>query len=346
MIKRAIDWWRSVWGFGLRPCSLSAWVFALACVALATLLRKTLGLVSPDSAVFAPYYSATLVAALVAGGAAGTVAAVAGGLVALWLFVPSDWLLAPFVKEQVVSVLMFAISSVVIVWAAESYRGLLFRLRAEEATRRLLNHELDHRIKNMLASVLAIVNETLREEPESRYRIDARIAALGATNDLLMRSEWSGAALREILTREVAPYGLARVALTGEDIDCPARLATSLALVVHELTTNAAKYGALSTADGAIDVTWRRDGERLALEWIERGGPPPKPRVRRGFGTKLLQACVRQFDGKVDMDYAATGLRLRLSLRLPRKGAKLAPARTLARTARKVTGPEAAPELP
>ena len=341
MFKRAIDWWRSVWGFGLRPCSLSAWVFALACVVLATLLRKTLGLVSPDSAVFAPYYSATLVAALVAGGAAGTVAAIAGGVVAVWLFVPPDWLAAPFVKEQVVSVLMFAISSVVIVWAAESYRGLLFRLRAEEATRRLLNHELDHRIKNILASVQAIVNETLRGQPESRDRIDARIAALGATNDLLMRSEWASATLREILAREFTPYGLARFALAGEDIDCPARLATSLALVVHELTTNAAKYGALSTADGAIDVTWRRDGERLALEWIERGGPPPRPRVRRGFGTKLLQACVRQFDGKVDMDYAPTGLRLRLSLRLPHNGPRLGPAKTLAQSARKVAGSSA-----
>ncbi len=346
MIRRAIYWWRSVWGLGLRPRSLSAWGFALACVALATLLRKVLGLVSPDSAVFAPYYSATLVAALVAGASAGTVAAIAGGLVALWLFVPPEWVLAPFLKEQVVSVLMFAISSVVIVWAAESYRGLLFRLRAEEATRRLLNHELDHRIKNMLASVQAIVNETLRAQPESRDRIDARIAALGATNDLLVRSEWSGAALREILTREFAPYGLARFALMGEDIDCSPRLAISLALVVHELTTNASKYGALSTVDGAIDVAWRRHGDRLQLEWTEHGGPPPKPAARRGFGTKLLHACVRQFDGTVDMDYAPTGLQLRLSLQLPRKGTQLALASTLARTAREAAAPSAAREVP
>jgi two-component sensor histidine kinase len=347
MIRRAIDWWRSVWGFGLRPRSLSAWVFALACVAIATLLRKTLGFVSPDSAVFAPYYSATLVAALVAGGAAGTLAAITGGLVALWLFVPPDWVLAPFVKEQVVSVLMFAISSVVIVWAAESYRGLLFRLRAEEATRRLLNHELDHRIKNMLASVQAIVNETLREQPASRDRIDARIAALAATNDLLMRSQWSGAALREILTREFAPYGLARFALAGEDIECPPRFALSLALVVHELTTNASKYGALSTADGAIDVAWRHDGDRLAIEWAEHGGPPPKPGTRRGFGTKLLRACVRQFDGTVDMDYAPAGLRLRLSLRLPcaPQAEKSTLARTLARAARETGSTPAASEV-
>ncbi len=351
MVRRAIDWWRSLWSLGLRPRSWSAWVFALACVAVATLVRKGLGELSPDSAVFAPYYSATLVAALVAGAAAGTLAAVAGGLVALWLFVPADTMLAPFirgefVRDQVVSVLMFAISSIVIVWAAESYRGLLFRLRKEEGTRRLLNHELEHRIKNILLSVQAIVNETLRAQTESRDRINARIAALGATNELLMRSEWSGAALREILTGEFTPYGLARFALRGEDIACPAPLAVSLALIVHELTTNASKYGALSTAGGSVDVTWTRDGDRLALEWVERGGPPPQPGARNGFGTKLLRTSVRQFDGAVDVNYAPTGLHLRLSLRLPRKRSKLALAGTLARAAREATAASAANEAP
>jgi two-component sensor histidine kinase len=346
MIRRGLDWWLSIWGLGLRPQSWSAWMFALACVALATLVREGLGLVSPDSAVFAPYYSATLVAALVAGAAAGSVAAIAGGIVALWLFVPPDWVLAPFVKEQVVSVLMFAISSVVIVWAAESYRGLLFRLREEEGTRCLLNHELDHRIKNILASVQAIVNGTLREQPDSRDRIGARIAALGATNDLLMRSEWSGASLREILAGEFAPYGLARFALDGEDVECPAGAAISLALIVHELTTNASKYGALSTADGVVEVTWRYQGDRLQLEWVERGGPPPQACTRGGFGTKLLRGSVRQFDGTLDMQFATTGLRLRLSLRLPRRAPSqtLGVARRLALTAREAT--PAAREFP
>jgi len=348
MIRRGLDWWLSTWGLGLRPQSWSAWSFALACVALATLVREGLGLVSPDSAVFAPYYSATLVAALVAGAAAGAVAAIAGGLVALWLFVPSDWVLAPFVKEQVVSVLMFAISSVVIVWAAESYRGLLFRLRKEEGTRRLLNHELDHRIKNILASVQAIVNETLRGQPDSRDRISARIAALGATNDLLMRSEWSGASLREILAGEFAPYGLARFALDGEDVECPAGAAIALALIVHELTTNASKYGALSTADGVVKVTWQCQDDRLRLQWIERGGPPPQACARNGFGTKLLRRSVRQFDGALDAQYTPTGLQLRLSLRLPRRAPSKAMslARTLAQTAREAASPAAPREVP
>lgn len=317
MVKRAMDWWRVIWGLGLRPNSAGSVVFALACVAIATLVRIGLGLVSPDSAVFAPYYSATLVAALVGGAGAGSVAAVAGGVVALWLFVPPDWTLVPFVKEQVVSVVLYGISCVVIVWAAESYRGLLRRLRDEEATRRLLNRELDHRIKNMLASVQAIVTTTLRGQAGARDTISARIAALAATNDLLVKSDWCSASLREILLGEFAPYGLARVSLAGEDVECPAAIAMPLALVVHELATNASKYGALSRPEGRVEVAWRVAGDRLDLQWTERGGPEPQRPTRSGFGSKLLRRSLQPFDGVVETTFTAGGLRLRIAVTLP-----------------------------
>ncbi len=318
MLKRGLDWWRSIWGIGLRPNSIEAFVFALGCVAVATLVRLGLGLVSPDSAVFAPYYSATLVAALVGGAAAGGFAAAASGVVAVWLFVPPDWGLGSFVKEEVVSVLLFAMSSVVIVWAAESYRGLLARLREEEAIRRLLNHELRHRIKNTLANVQAIVNQTLREQTDLRGKIGGRIGALAATNDLLVASEWTGASLREILSVECAPYGRTRIDLAGPDVECPPTFALPIALVAHELATNASKYGALSRPEGRICVTWKMSGDRLALEWVERGGPKASRPLRRGFGTRLMQTSMRQFDGSIDMQFDDGGLRLELAATLPR----------------------------
>ena len=108
----------------------------MACVVAATVVRKGLGLISPDSAVFAPYYSATLVAALVGGAEAGALAFGVGGLAAYWLFVPPDWGVASFRLEQLVSLVLYGASSLIIIWAAESYRGLLQRLRSEEATRR------------------------------------------------------------------------------------------------------------------------------------------------------------------------------------------------------------------
>jgi two-component sensor histidine kinase len=276
-----------------------------------------LGLISPDSAVFAPYYSATLVAALVGGVEAGVLAAVLGGLAACWLFVPPEWNLATFRLEQLVSLILYGSSSIVIIWAAESYRGLLHRLRREETLRQLLNRELVHRIKNMLAGVQAIVGFSLRDQKDLLQTVRARLAALGATNDLLVRSERQSASLREILVRELAPYGLSRCRLHGDDIDCPYGIAVLLALMIHELTTNAIKYGALTTPAGRIEVTWSIESGRLALEWVESGGPPAMAPTREGFGSRLLRSGVKQFQGTVDFRFEPTGLRCRLSLTMP-----------------------------
>ncbi|HUI96019.1 MAG TPA: sensor histidine kinase [Xanthobacteraceae bacterium] len=347
MVRQAMDWWRAIWGLGLRPNSPAALVFALGCVVVATLVRIGLGWVSPDSAVFAPYYSATLVAALVGGVGAGAAAALAGSIVALWLFVPPDWTIVPFVKEQVVSVLLYGISCVVIIWAAESYRGLLCRLRDQEAIRQLLNHELDHRIKNILASVQAIVNQSLRGQADVRKTLGARIAALAATNDLLVKSDWCGASLGEILTREFSPYGLTRFRLAGEDVECPAAIVIPLALVMHELATNASKYGALSRPEGRVDVAWQVEGDRLVLQWVERGGPAPQPPTRSGFGTTLLRRSLRPFDGVVETRFEPDGLRLRLAVTLPRAAPDVpaAPAREAPRVARVIPSPSASHDL-
>jgi two-component sensor histidine kinase len=314
MVGWASNRWHSIWHLGLTPRSGAALFFTVACVGIASALRIGLGRISPDSAVFAPYYSATLVAALVGGAESGALAAGLGALAAYYLFVPEDWGLAPFRLEQLVSLVLYGTSSVVIIWAAQSYRGLLQRLRATEAARELLNRELVHRIKNILANVQGIVGQTLVDQKILRNAINARITALGATSDLLVRSDWHSASLREILIQEFAPYGLSRFHLHGSDVDCPSALAIFLALVVHELTTNAVKYGALSSADGRIDIAWTYVSGQLTLEWVERGGPEVTTPTREGFGTKLLRSGARQFQGAVDCCFERTGLRCRLSL--------------------------------
>jgi two-component sensor histidine kinase len=319
MFKRGMDWWRTIWVVGLPPGSTPAILFALVCVVLATLVRIGLGLISPDSAIFAPYYSATLVAALVGGAIAGFVAAIAGALVAIWMFVPPLWGSTPFLAEQIVSLVLFSVSSVVIIWAAESYRGLLRRLRHEECTRQLLNHELAHRIRNILASVQAVISQTLRDQSDVRDKMIARIVALCETNDLLVKSDWRAASLRDILVREFAPYDLYRFRLDGHDIECPSSVAVLLALIIHELTTNASKYGALSKSAGHVEVTWRMRNDRFELEWVELGGPEPQESSRSGFGTKLLQTGLKQFNGSSQISLEPTGLRLRLALDFPQE---------------------------
>ena len=317
MIGRATGWLRSLWNVGLTPRSGAALIFAFACVGIATAVRVGLGLISPDSAVFAPYYSATLVAALVGGAESGTLATGLGAVAAYYLFVPPEWGLASFRLEQLVSLVLYGTSSIVIIWAAQSYRGLLQRLRASEATRELLNRELMHRIKNILANVQGIIGQALVDQKTLRNAINARITALAATNELLVRSGWQEASLREILIHEFAPYGLSRFQLRGDDVCCPSALAVFLALVVHELTTNAVKYGALSSPDGRIDIAWTNVSGQLTLEWIESCGPEPTVPTREGFGTTLLRSGALQFQGNVECRFERTGLRCRLSLFVP-----------------------------
>ena len=329
-LARIVGWvasrWRSTWRIGLAPRSPTALLFAVACVGVATLVRKGLGLISPDSAVFAPYYSATLVAALVGGAEAGMLAAVAGGVAAYWLFVPPNWGIEALRLEQVVSLVLYGTSSVIIIWAAQSYRGLLQRLRAEEATRQLLNLELVHRIKNILAGVQAIVGQTLRNQDDLLETVSGRLAALGATNDLLVRSEWQSAPLREILLQEFAPYGLARLQLHGDDVECPHAIAVPVALMIHELTTNAVKYGALSSPFGQVALTWSLVAGRLCFEWVESGGPKPIVPTREGFGSRLVRSGARQFNGSVDRQFEPSGMRCRIALTMPAQPKQRAPA--------------------
>jgi two-component sensor histidine kinase len=329
MVKLAFSWWRELWRGGLKPGSLSSLVFAVICVGVATLVRSALGELDIHSALagtanagaagnaFASYYSATLVAALVGGVPAGILAATSGALAGFWLFVPPDWTSHVFDWDQVVSALLFAVSSAVIIWAAQSYRDLLARLREEQDRRQLLNHELAHRIKNMLAIVQAVASQTLRDQPATLGKLNNRIAALAGTNDLLIKSEWDGAFVKVILAGEFAPYDPARFALNGEDFKCPSDIATVLALIFHELTTNAAKYGALSAPHGRVTLSWERHHDRVDFDWVESGGPAPAPARREGFGTTLLRKGLRQFDGAVEMTFAPSGLRCKLSLSLP-----------------------------
>jgi two-component sensor histidine kinase len=329
MVKLAFARWRELWRGGLQPGSLASLLFAVICVVIATLVRSALGELDIHSALggtanaaagnaFASYYSATLVAALVGGVPAGILAATSGALAGFWLFVPPDWKSHVFDWDQMVSALLFAVSSAVIIWAAKSYRDLLSRLREEQDRRQLLNHELAHRIKNMLAIVQAVAGQTLRDQPAALGKLNNRIAALAATNDLLIKSEWGGAFLKEILAGEFAPYDPARFALNGQDFECPSEVATVLALIFHELTTNAAKYGALSAAGGRVALSWIRHHDRIDFDWVESGGPAPAAARREGFGTTLLRKGLRQFDGAVEMSFAAGGLHCRLSLALPR----------------------------
>jgi two-component sensor histidine kinase len=197
--------------------------------------------------------------------------------------------------------------------------------KAAEARQRLLINELNHRVKNTLASIQSIVRQTLRADETPvrvRERLIDRLLAMSAAHDVLTRESWEGAALDDIVRQGVAPFiddrEPGRVSIDGPSLRVGASTALSLALAVHELATNAAKYGALSTPAGKVAIAWDQTGEDGAvLTWAERDGPPVTPPDRKGFGTRLLdRGLSADLGGQPKLTFAVEGVRAVLPVRL------------------------------
>lgn len=185
--------------------------------------------------------------------------------------------------------------------------------REAEARERLLVQEVDHRAKNLLAIVQSVVQLTRGDDIAAfKEAVTGRIQSLGRTHGLLAAGRWEGADLKQLVLDELAPYvrgDEARLTVGGPAFRLKPSAAQALALVTHELATNAAKYGALSAAEGKVSVDWNVNGSELVLHWRERGGPPVTPPARRGFGSTVLANSVeRQLRGRVTLDWRPEGL--------------------------------------
>jgi two-component sensor histidine kinase/PAS domain-containing protein len=195
------------------------------------------------------------------------------------------------------------------------------RKRAEERQKLLVN-ELNHRVKNSLATVQSIAAQTLRSNaaPEFfREAFETRLIALSQTHDLLTRESWAGASLREVFDVELhAMAGEDRVGFAYDaDVRLNPKAAVALGMGIHELTTNAVKYGALSSPDGRVAVDWSVEDGVLRLTWTESGGPPVTPPARRGFGARLLErGLAAELSGGVELTYDASGLVCQMALPL------------------------------
>jgi PAS domain S-box-containing protein len=182
----------------------------------------------------------------------------------------------------------------------------------------LLMHEVNHRAKNILAVVLAVARQTLASNPQEFIgRFEQRIKALAAAQDLLVKNEWKGVPIEELVHAQLAHFKDligTRIELHGLPVFVSASAAQTIGMALHELATNAGKYGALSNADGRLRVEWSlgcagAGGETFAMSWREQGGPPVTAPARRGFGSTVISRMVADsLDGKVDLDYAPAGL--------------------------------------
>jgi PAS domain S-box-containing protein len=189
-----------------------------------------------------------------------------------------------------------------------------------EAHRRLLVGELNHRVKNTLAIVQSIAAQSLRNAgitPKVREAFEGRLMAVAATHTVLTDENWRAVGLRDIVAGAVSPYCATReqLALSGDDLQLAPKPAVTFALALHELATNAMKYGSLSAGGRvAFDCGIDRSADRLALSWIESGGPPVRPPTRRGFGSRVLaQALAQELRGTVSLDFQSSGLQCGVS---------------------------------
>jgi PAS domain S-box-containing protein len=194
-------------------------------------------------------------------------------------------------------------------------RDVTGEMRAE-AHRQLLVNELNHRVKNTLATIQSIASQSLRNagvDLAVRGALEGRLMAIAATHNVLTDENWSAASLRQIVDGSVTPYrsNPGQVTISGDDLMVSPKPAVVLALAFHELAINALKYGALSSAGGHVDIVWSlAEDDRLDIAWTERGGPPVRPPERRGFGSRIIElALPNELGGAVDLDYRPEGLR-------------------------------------
>ena len=318
-MTKLIDEFRRGWHGISQPSPFFSAGFAVFCLALATAARWGLAQIRPD-VFFTPYFPAIFFATAVGGSRVGIGTAIAAGV--LGVAVNFSDVVAD--SARVALLLIFWAVCGLTIWVVEHYRTIVAqqreiakRLIEEEEYRKLVIDELQHRLKNKTSTIHAVLHQVLHDQPQTWDSIDHRIRALSATDDLIARVDGSGCDIQDLLRSELGPYGHVRFNLNGDPLFLPAKLAVSLALIFHELATNAGKYGAFSSLRGVLQVSWTVSDDRLNVTWDETEGPAIENVGAAGFGTKLLQSALRAVDGKTEIAFLKTGVHCTMQCRIP-----------------------------
>jgi two-component sensor histidine kinase len=318
-MDKLIDEFRGSWQGISRPSRRFSAVVAVSGLALSTAARWIVAMIRPDT-FFTPYIPAVILATAIGGLRVGTATALAGGALGVLVnFGPGE----PDSSRLALLVIYLVVSGLTI-WGIGHYRAIAShqrdisnRLIQEEEYRKLVVDELQHRLKNKLSTVHAVLHQVLQDQPTIWARVDQRIRALSATDDLIARADGRGCDIKDLLLSELGPYGHVRFTLNGGPVFLPAKLAVSLALIFHELATNAGKYGAFSSPRGLLQVSWSVINDRLNIAWDETEGPAVEVVGKEGFGTKLFNSALRAFDGSTEMTFLKTGIHCTMQCRLP-----------------------------
>jgi two-component sensor histidine kinase len=203
-------------------------------------------------------------------------------------------------------------------------------LQARREQQTTMIQELNHRVKNTLATIQSISRMTIKNSSDLEgfeTAFSARLMALSSTHDLLTESAWSGVELHELLTRELKAFVGSRMSIHGPRVTLSSKVAVALGMAVHELGTNAAKYGAWHGQDGSVRIDWHLAGSTLCFRWSERSDRLIGKPTGHGFGSRLIQQTIgRELQGEVKMDYGTNGLRAVFTFSLDVDDDRFAPA--------------------
>jgi two-component sensor histidine kinase len=316
---KLIDEFRHGWQGIAQPSPSFSVGFAAGCLVLTTLFRWGLAHIRPD-VFFTPYLPAVFLVTAVSGLRSGAMTAIVAGLLGVVVNFGDN----RADTARIALLLIFWLVCACTIWGVVHYRSSVARQRQiakrlirEEEYRKLVVDELQHRLKNKLSTIHAVLHQVLENQPQVWSSIDHRLRALAAADDLISRVDGRGCDIKDLLMSELEPYGHVRFSLNGDKLFLPDKLAVSLALILHELATNAAKYGAFSSARGLLQVSWTRSDDRLNLTWDETEGPTVENVGAAGFGTKLLRSALSPFDGKTEIAFLRTGVHCTMQCRIP-----------------------------
>jgi two-component sensor histidine kinase len=313
--------------FGAVERAPFSYLFAIAITLFAAAVRLMLG----DRLVgvqFVTIFPAIIAAAYVGGTRPALVSAAVGALVGWYFFIPPHGSFVFPEPRHLLTLIFYATVAVLIAVPVGRLRAA--QLAAAEGERRqtLLAAELNHRVKNTLAVVQSVAHQSFPSEevgPEPRQRFEQRLAALAAAHDVLTRENWEPTQLSSIIEAAAHAYaGDFRISIAGPEVLVRPQAAVTVAMAIHELCANAAKYGALSVPEGRVNVSWSVDERerRLELRWQESGGPPVEPPATRGFGSRMIErALAGELRGRSAIHFRPDGVVCEIS-------AEVAPAYT------------------
>ena len=305
----------------LRRNSPEAYAFALLCVAAATAVRVGVGALGVQGLMaFTTYYPALIMALIVGGLWPGIFAAALGGALAGWSFLPASGLHGRFDLSHGLNLTLYAGAATLMIAIVGRYRMRVKRLADEDARHLTLARELQHRAKNSFAIIQAIVTQSLPGDTDKAKAIVQRIRATLA-EDLDFGFGRGAEDVRDLLEFELEPFGLSRFGLEGQDLAVEPKVGANLALAVHELATNAVKYGSLSTPGGRIRVSWTAADGVAQIHWAETGGPPVRPPEKRGFGSVFLQRVLGAGGGSLAVEFNPAGVDAQIRLPLKPRAA-------------------------